>query len=389
MRSKYIKSFVTTTCAVMVLGLAVLSFQREAVSDVSADQPVLYGPSNPFSSDLAEKAPDSSAAVSTTPVLLPTQALPTATLTPTPSPTPTPSLAQQNALLPIQPATDDVGIRLTGCVETYLKAYHEGDYNALASILALGDLPTQSNLRLHAEEVATFRNLTCYYKKGISYADYIVYFTYDIKYEGSNVFIPVIEECCISFDPNQESYTLSLSPQNSEVAEALSLSRVHGQVRDLYLQETIRCYMNAKLACDEKLLAELVIDSSYINMDDISKKTQYIEGYQNYSFIIRECPDTVTEFRYIVYSALDLKIVNIATLAPGADEFLITLDETNHPKIFFGVISEATDAFIKDSRKQEDFVNLYEDVINRMADAIISDSNLREFIERINNATGQ
>ena len=173
------------------------------------------------------------------------------------------------------------------------------------------------------------------------------------------------------------------------MAEALLLSRAEESVRELYIKETIRRYMNAKLACDEVLLKDLVTDSSYIDIGDISTKTQYIEAYRNLQYIINECPYDVTEFRYIVYVAHDVKIINIATLAPGADELMIAIDENNYPKIFFGNISENSEAYRVESRKSSDFITLYEDVINRLAEAMISDANLREFIERINSATNQ
>ena len=86
--------------------------------------------------------------------------------------------------------------------------------------------------------------------------------------------------------------------------------------------------------------------------------------------------------------SLEVKIVNIATLAPGMDEFMITLDEENYPKIFFGVTTTETDNFRISSRQDEDFQTLYNDVITRLADAMILDPNLMEFMNRIENATG-
>lgn len=151
--------------------------------------------------------------------------------------------------------------------------------------------------------------------------------------------------------------------------------------------ETIRRYMNAKLACDEEVLKELVTDPSYINITDIEKKTQYIERHENFQFLLRPCPAVVTDFRYIVYVAHDVKLVNIATPAPGADEFLVAIDENNYPKIFFGATSEAADAFRVASREKDDYKLLLNDAVERLAAAMLSDSNLREFMDRINSST--
>lgn len=342
MRIRKTKSLLYIFSSVMVLGLSLLSF------DTAQPSNSLLGVTTPTPS-LVTKTPNKT----NTPTLIPTF-----------TPTPTPSAAQLNAAIEIQPATDDTGLLLTKEVTAFL----EERYSDAAS------------------NVKDISNITCYYKKGFSHADYIVYVSYDIKYIESNVLIPTLEEYCISME---EDNTITITePLDEEVKEALWLARRDCKsVRDLYLKETIRRFMNAKLACDEVLLSELVTDSTYLNINDISTKTQYIERYENLQFIIREFPEDITEADFIIYVANDVKIVNISTVAPGMDEYMITLDKENYPKIFYGTTSLATDEYRTWSRAQEDFQTLYDDVINRLADAMINDSDLLEFIERINNAT--
>lgn len=248
-------------------------------------------------------------------------------------------------------------------------------------------MPSEEELTALAEDITEISDLSCYYKEGLSYADYLVYACYQIRYTGSNVFIPTIEEYGVSYDPATQTATVFCKRNGDEVAEALTLSRASESVRELYIKQTILRYMNAKLALDESILKELVTDPSLIDLTDISTKTQYIEYYSNANFIIRKCPEEVPDIHYIVYVSHDVKIINIATLAPGAEEFMISIDENQYPKIFFGITSKEADAFLVESRTMEDYLALYNDVTDRLAEAIRSDSNLREFMQRIYNAT--
>lgn len=357
MRIKRTKNLLYIFSSVMVLGLALLSFDApfSAVSTVKpapTQDPELTATSKP--------GPTQAPGHTATPV--PTAA-PSPTFTPTP--TPTPSLAQLNAAIDIRPATDDIGNGLTTVITDYLTDYYK-------------------NEELQVKEV---NNITCYYKEGLAEADYIVYVSYDISYEGSNVPIPAFDEYLVCIDG--EAVLILTESENADIMEALQLSRASGSVCELHIKELIRRYMNAKLAADEELLSSLVTDPSYLNMDNIRKKTEYIEEYKNLNYLIFESPEQISEFDYLVFLANDSKIVNISTLAAGLEEFMITLDENNMPKIFFGITSEYADSYRKGIREQETYQNfLNTNVVKPLAEAMLSDPALFEFIERINNATG-
>lgn len=355
MRIKRTKNLLYIFSSVMVLGLALISFDVPVKATVSPD-PTL--------------APGHTA----TPTLGPTQApghtaTPTPTITPTPTftptPTPTPSLAQLNAALTLWPATDTIGEGLTTVITDYLNNYYSND-------------------ELHVKEIT---NITCYYKEGIADIDYFVYVSYDISYEGSNVPIPAYGEYLVCIDG--EAVQVLTESDDANVSEALKLSRATGSVCEFYIQELLRCYMNAKLAADEELLSSMVTNPSYLNMDNIRKKTEYIEEYKNLNYLIFQCPEDIKEFDYLVFLANDSKIVNISSLAAGLEEFMITLDENNYPRIFFGVTSENADYYRKEIRELESYQNFLEvNVVKPLAEAMLSDPDLFEFIERINNATG-
>ena len=357
MKIKRTKNLLYIFSSVMVLGLALISFDAP-LSAVSTAKP----------------APTQNPEHTPTPISGPTQApghtaTPTPTVTPTPTftptPTPTPSLAQLNAAIDIQPATDDIGTGLTTLITDHLTNYYK-------------------NEELQVKEI---NNITCYYKEGLAEADYFVYVSYDISYEGSNVPIPAFDEYLVCIDG--EAVLIQTESENPDIMEALKLSRASGSVCELHIKELIRRYMNAKLAADEALLSSLVTDPSYHNMDSIRKKTEYIEEYKNLKYLIFKSPEEITEFEYLVFLASDSKIVNISTLAAGIDEFVIVQDENNYPKIFFGITSEQSDLYRANIRMQETYQEFLKvNVVEPFAEAMLSDPDLLEFIERINNATG-
>jgi len=355
MRIKRTKNLLYIFSAVMVLGLALLSFDAPIPGssvNVSGKNPVTGNTSTPAPT----KAPNHTATPTVTP---------TATPSPTPSPTPTPSLAQLNAEIAIQPATDDIGTGLTTVVTNYLNNYYSNE----------------------EPQVKEINNITCHYKEGLAEADYFVYVSYDILYEGSNVPIPTLEEYIVCIE--SEAVTVLTTSENKDINEALLLSRGSKSVSELYIKELLRRYMNAKLAVDETLLSSMVTDPSYLNLNNIRKKTEYIEEYRNLQYLIYECPETILEFDYLVFLANDSKIVNISTLAAGLEEFMITINEENYPLIFFGVTSEATDLYRKTIRSTEEYLGFRETNVDApLMNAMLSDPDLLEFIERINNATG-
>lgn len=363
MKIKKLKSLLYIFSSVMVLGLALLSFDAQTPEDQEVSYPKLPTPTTqPDRSPTGTTAPTatSTPGVTLTATPLPTS-IPTPTSTPTPTPTPTPSLAEQNAALAIRPATDEVGAQLTTVITDYLTEFY-------------------SNEELQVNDIS---NITCYYKEGLADVDYIVYVSYDINYKQSNVLLPTIEEYCISYEG--EVATVLSDPQNADVCEALFLSRTSESVCNLYMKETIRRYLNLKLLGDEALLASIVTDPSLLDMEDIRQKTQYYMSYHNHEYIIHSCPEEVTEFDYIVYVTYDIKLINIATHASGMSTINISLDENNYPKIFYGVTSKTTDSFRAYSQSQKDVQTAYANVIERFSNAMSLDADLREFYERANN----
>lgn len=361
MKVRKIKSLLYIFSSVMVLGLALISFDAPKPDKQTVSLPTQTPTNTPEYTSTPAPTQKPQDTPTPTPTSTPTPT-PTPTSTPTPTPTPTPSLAELNAAIAIQPATDDIGTGLTTVITNYLNEFY-------------------SNEELQVKKI---NNITCYYKEGVADINYFVYVSYDISYIGSNVPIPTFEEYLVSIDG--ETVTVLTETQNEDVNEALRLSRGTKELSELYMMELIRCYMNAKLAVDEALLASMMTDPSLLDIEDIRQKTEYIESYQNAKYLFHPCPEEITEFDYIVYCASESKIVNIKTAAPGMDEYVIKFDENNIPYLFFGTASSSTSDYLiaqRETKAYQEYLSV--NVTIPLADAMTADPDLLEFITKIYN----
>ena len=364
MRIKNTKRLVYICGSIMILGMGLLSFdatkpnQKEKPVNVGVDIPNVTLPVSPTASASGAPVLSGTPLPSATPT--PT---PTSTPTPTPSPSPTPTLSYINSTLPLKQLTQETDSALYEAITSYLTSIY-------------------SNPSLKIDEIIP---TAFYYKKGpdTGNAAYIVYATYDILYKNNRVAVPELSEFFVSM--NGTEYVVNHEATDDIVKESALLSRTKGDVLYLYLSTTFRQYMNAKLACDEAALIQLVTDSSYIDIDKIELETQFIDAYSNYHFIVKSHDEpSMAEFSHVVYASYDTKFVGIDTLAPsGPVELIFILDENNHPVIYIGNISDSSEAYLETCRQEDDFLNMKADVNSRLEDALLSDYELLDFYNRL------
>lgn len=152
------------------------------------------------------------------------------------------------------------------------------------------------------------------------------------------------------------------------------------------INELVKKYMSAKVACDYETLRTLVSDSSVIDEDDLRAKSEYIEDYKN---IVCYTLNGPTEDSFIVYVYEDLKILNVNTLAPGMTRLYIKLDESGNPYVYLGAIDDETQKFIEKTSSDEDVVNIINTVNTKLDEAITKDEDLKKFIEERSSASAE
>lgn len=160
-----------------------------------------------------------------------------------------------------------------------------------------------------------------------------------------------------------------------------------GELRmDIYpaINELVKKYMSAKVACDYETLRTLVNDSSVIDEDDLRAKSEYIEDYRN---IVCYTLNGLTEDSFIVYVYEDLKILNVNTLAPGMTRLYIKLDESGNPYIYLGAIDDETQKFIQETSTQQAVIDIINTVNTKLDEAVTKDEDLKNFVEDRSNAS--
>lgn len=139
-------------------------------------------------------------------------------------------------------------------------------------------------------------------------------------------------------------------------------------------------YLSAKLTCDMDEFEELVTDTSYIELDKLQRKTEYIEEYENTECYVKPAEGDID---YIVYVYHEMKITSIDTLAPALDEFYVTCDETGSPRVVLGEISDETLSYIEEARATQEVQDLISDVSDRLESALEEDEALAEFYTKL------
>ena len=160
-----------------------------------------------------------------------------------------------------------------------------------------------------------------------------------------------------------------------------------GELRmDVYpaINELVKKYMSAKVACDYETLRTLVNDSSVIDEDDLRAKSEYIEDYRN---IVCYTLNGLTEDSFIVYVYEDLKILNVNTLAPGMTRLYIKLDESGNPYIYLGAIDDETQKFIQETSTQQAVIDIINTVNTKLDEAVTKDEDLKNFVEDRSNVS--
>lgn len=166
--------------------------------------------------------------------------------------------------------------------------------------------------------------------------------------------------------------TLSPEPTVVEVEEVDVLEKdAHKDINKL-----IKKYLKAKLSDDIENFKSLVNDVSIIDMEDVGRKTKYIEDYENISCYTRKGPE---EGSFIVYAYHEVKFTSIEALAPGMNEFYVKSDENGNPYIYLGEIDKKTNQYFDEVRDSDEVMELIYSVNEKLQKAVENDGALAEF----------
>lgn len=150
----------------------------------------------------------------------------------------------------------------------------------------------------------------------------------------------------------------------------------------------IQNYYTAYAAGDLETLKTLATPISDRELGYIALYSQYVEGYENLTFYTKTGLDSNS---YLVNVAVDVKFVNVETLAPGLDFFYVRTKEdgtlyidnlysTYNLKNMDNPLDTSVHSLINEFEQQEDVIALVQDITAKYADAITTDPNLDTLI---------
>ena len=148
------------------------------------------------------------------------------------------------------------------------------------------------------------------------------------------------------------------------------------------VNKLISKYLQAKLDGKKKKLKQMVTDPTCINIEEIQKKTEFIEAYDNIKVYTKKATGDID---YIAYVYMEVKIASIDTKAPALDEYYIKKVDGEY-KIVLGNISDETAEYIAQERESEDVMNLLESVNKKLKKAKKKDKQLSKFCSKLDSS---
>ncbi len=173
----------------------------------------------------------------------------------------------------------------------------------------------------------------------------------------------------------------TVSPEPIAAVDAKS-EEVELLEKDAYtnINKLMKKYLKAKLKGEISGFEKLVNDTSIIDIDDLQRKTKYIESYENITCYTRKGPEPDS---YVVYAYHEVKFTGIDTLAPAMNEFYVKTNEAGDVYIYLGEIDEETEAFFTDVRNSEEVMELIYSVNDELQLAVDGDTALAEFYAKL------
>ncbi len=146
------------------------------------------------------------------------------------------------------------------------------------------------------------------------------------------------------------------------------------------INQLIKSYFDAKKIVDVEAMSGLVSDTNRIDRDKFIKMAGYVEDYQNINCYVIEGEESDA---YRVYVKYDMKLRNIATLAPCLSAFYITTTSDDKYVIYLSALDEAQENFIISADKNSEIVKLKEQVAKELQDAINKDAAFKQFYQQM------
>ena len=142
----------------------------------------------------------------------------------------------------------------------------------------------------------------------------------------------------------------------------------------------IASYYEAKKNVDFDTLSTLVSDPNQIPKEKFITFATYVEDYQNINCYVIE-NEGVDAYR--VYVRYDMKLKNIQTLVPCLAAFYVTVASDGRYVVYFSAFDEEQEDFIASADRNQEIIDLKEEVADKLQEAIDSDESFKQFYQKM------
>lgn len=154
------------------------------------------------------------------------------------------------------------------------------------------------------------------------------------------------------------------------------------------IKENINTLINEYYGSTKKLDEEVLATTKKQDVDkvveSITAKREGIEKYNNVKAIIRAGLDEGT---YLVFTTYKMKFYNIETEAPGMSVVYVITDKSGTLAIDQDTNDEKLQKYINELSKEDEITSEIERVNTELESATIKDETLKEFINKLQNAS--
>lgn len=146
------------------------------------------------------------------------------------------------------------------------------------------------------------------------------------------------------------------------------------------INKLITDYFTAKKTVNMDAMSSLVSDVNQIDREKLTAMAAYVEDYQNLNCYVIKSEDSDA---YRVYVKYDIKLKNIDTLGPGLSAFYVTGTSDGGYAIYLSALDQNQEEFITAADKNQQIIDLKEEVADNLQKAIEQDASFKQFYEKM------
>lgn len=246
------------------------------------------------------------------------------------------------------------------------------------------DLEEKNQEEEHGEKFNKFKKRSSdFIKKAVEFIKkYWIYFSAGAVIVVLAVIILVAKNCGGNENADFAEETLgSVIAVESAETEGATAAGNELQV-DMYpaINNLMKEYFRARLACDTEALSKIVSDTSAISADKLQRESEYIEDYQNIKCYTKL---GLLENTYIVYVYFEYKFYNIDTTAPAMIRMYVCTNESGDVYICNESVDGEVASYMEEINSGDDVVALFAEIDDKLTSAIESDDALMGFYTKL------